>query len=1504
MGAPWNGPLEKIDDYRFRIPKAYKQGMRVDGIIYADEKMLGEIRQDQAAEQVANVAFLPGIVRNSFAMPDIHWGYGFCLTKDTKILTDFGFYKSIKDFDKDWFKQNLRCVDLHSQKAAETSILRFIRLEPKEVFRIVTKEGYEIKATEDHPFFTPLGMQSIGELSPGEKVAIFPFQGVAYEEPSNEIIASEEDIRGTLLKLGRQPNTPGFEIVLQKLKERNLLPLTYSHSKLPYILKIMGFVFGDGSMNFIGKRGDGILHFSGKPQDLEEVRRDLRKVGYTPSPLHFQKVNNSRGNNKYYDCCSFLVNASSLVVLLEALGVPRGSKVDQAYRIPKWIFKAPLWQKRLFLASLFGCELRIPHRRLHRRGYFNAPVFPMAKREKLIKNGKDFLGDIAKLLEEFGVRVLYIEKRKKHINTKGKISWALELLISPKTENLFNLWSKIGFEYNSERAFMANVCVHYLKLKLKILKEKEEVINVTIPKLLKERLSYQKIALQLAGNPLTKRFIIDVCWKLNKGRRISPRIPFNFPDFSDYLKEVTEGLGMSGMVWDEIKEIEKIPYQDFVYDFTVSHSDHNFIANNFVVSNCIGGVAATDPKEGGVISPGGVGYDINCLSPDTEILMPHGYVRKITDLERDFQKTDLVCMDLNENYFTRTKISQYIKIRPRNRVFKLKTYSGREIIATEDHPFWTPLGMKPICNLKEGDLVGVYPFQGVFYEEPSSKVIINEDDIKDVLLKLGKDSRGHGLEQIIKWLKKFDLIPLRYNSWQLPYLLKIMGYIFGDGTVYFNKKRGKGITWFYGKEEDLEKIGEDIRTIGFGCSKVYSRNRQHKIKTNYAFYEFSNIETSCKVDSSSFAALLVALGIPLGNKAAQNYDIPTWLWQAPIWQKRLFLAGFLGAELSSPKTLTGHDYNFYAPVISMNKKEDFVENGVIFLNGLTKLLREFGVKAKKISQRVEYINAKNDISYRLRLMLANTPESMINVYSKVGFEYNARRSFLANVATQYLKFKENVCRERREIALRARELHRATDKGARHIYQEIGTEAVNLRFIERSIYGGRKTSPRVPFNTMGFIEFLEAHTRGLGNSGAVWDEIVSKEEFEYSDYVYDFTVEHSHHNFIANNFVVSNCGVRLVRTNLFIDEVKTKIKELTTSLFHAIPAGVGSTGDIRISVQEERTLLVKGSRWAVEKGYGIKEDLECTEEGGCIEGANPEDVSERAYERGKKQSGTLGSGNHFLEIQEVERIYDRTLADRFCLREGQITLMIHSGSRGLGYQVCDDYLEIMGKAVRKYNISLPDRQLACAPIESPEARAYISAMRCAANYAWANRQCLMHLTRLVFERVFNKSWESLGMFLIYDVAHNIAKFEKYNIDGREKTLCVHRKGATRAFGPAHPELPARYKDTGQPVVIPGDMGRNSFLLVGTAKAEETFYSTCHGAGRLMSRTQAIKFCSGRNISRELEEKGVVVMASSRGTLAEEIPEAYKDVNDVVKVVAGAGISKIVCRMRPLGVIKG
>jgi tRNA-splicing ligase RtcB (3'-phosphate/5'-hydroxy nucleic acid ligase) len=384
-----------------------------------------------------------------------------------------------------------------------------------------------------------------------------------------------------------------------------------------------------------------------------------------------------------------------------------------------------------------------------------------------------------------------------------------------------------------------------------------------------------------------------------------------------------------------------------------------------------------------------------------------------------------------------------------------------------------------------------------------------------------------------------------------------------------------------------------------------------------------------------------------------------------------------------------------------------------------------------------------------------------------------------------------------------------------------------------------------------------------------------------------------------------NCGVRLVRTNLTFEEIQPKLKTLVATLFNEVPCGVGQSGKIRISQKERAHAVTKGVRWVVGKGFGVQEDLEHVEAGGCLEGADPEAVSERAFKRGADQLGTLGSGNHFLEVQVIDRVFDEEAASRFDLHEGEVTVMIHSGSRGFGYQVCDDSLSEMRRCLQKYNIEVPDVQLACAPIHSKEGKRYFRAMRAAANFAWANRQCLMHLTRNVFGKVFRKSWQAMNMHLIYDVAHNIAKFESFNVEGKNKLLCIHRKGATRAFGPGHPELPEAYRDLGQPVIIPGDMGRNSYLLLGTQRAQdETFGTTCHGAGRLMSRSQAVREARGRSIEQELARQGVVVMGRGRKGLMEEQPAAYKNVNDVVDVVHGAGLARRVVRMKPVGVIKG
>jgi len=379
-----------------------------------------------------------------------------------------------------------------------------------------------------------------------------------------------------------------------------------------------------------------------------------------------------------------------------------------------------------------------------------------------------------------------------------------------------------------------------------------------------------------------------------------------------------------------------------------------------------------------------------------------------------------------------------------------------------------------------------------------------------------------------------------------------------------------------------------------------------------------------------------------------------------------------------------------------------------------------------------------------------------------------------------------------------------------------------------------------------------------------------------------------------------------MRSGLSRTEVQGKIHELVEALFINIPSGVGShRKDLKLNREEQRQVLQKGARWAIERGYGTASDLETIEGGGCIEGADPDEISDRAMERGRNQLGTVGSGNHFVEVGYVAEVFDEKIAKELGLWKDQATLFVHTGSRGLGHQVCDDSIRVMMNAARKYRIELPDPQLCCAPISSPEGERYLRAMAGAANFAFTNRQMITHWARETFEQVFQKGPGDLKLDLIYDVCHNIAKIETHTIKGQQEKVCVHRKGATRAFPPGHPEIPQKYRSIGQPVLIPGDMGRCSYVLVGTQKAmEETFGSTCHGAGRVMSRHQATKAAKGRAIVRELEDRGIVVKGASLGTLVEEIPEAYKDVNDVVNVVHQAGISKKVVKLVPMGVIKG
>ena len=385
-----------------------------------------------------------------------------------------------------------------------------------------------------------------------------------------------------------------------------------------------------------------------------------------------------------------------------------------------------------------------------------------------------------------------------------------------------------------------------------------------------------------------------------------------------------------------------------------------------------------------------------------------------------------------------------------------------------------------------------------------------------------------------------------------------------------------------------------------------------------------------------------------------------------------------------------------------------------------------------------------------------------------------------------------------------------------------------------------------------------------------------------------------------------NCGTRLLRTNLTEEEVRPKIKELIDELFTSIPSGLGSTGRIRVNQKELEKVLIQGSRWALEKGFGEAQDIVVTEESGCIKGANPDRVSGKAKKRGIPQLGTLGSGNHFLEIQVVNEIYNREAAAVMGIGDiGQVLVLIHTGSRGFGHQICTDFVRLLAEAVQKYGINLPDRQLACAPIKSPEGQDYLAAMACAANFAWTNRQYIAHWTRESFCQVFKKSSREMGMAQIYDVTHNIAKIEEHTVNGKKTALCIHRKGATRAFPAGHPAIPDVYRKIGQPVIIPGDMGRYSYVAIGTETAmKETFGSTCHGAGRTQSRGATRRSLKGVDVAQTLAARGITVKSGSKASLAEEASEAYKDVADVVEVTHQAGISTKVFKTVPIGVIKG
>ena len=861
----------------------------------------------------------------------------------------------------------------------------------------------------------------------------------------------------------------------------------------------------------------------------------------------------------------------------------------------------------------------------------------------------------------------------------------------------------------------------------------------------------------------------------------------------------------------------------------------------------IGGVAAFDLDKG-IISPGGVGYDINCLTGDTKILTEFGTNKEIKDFKEELTEIEAGKLKLKQitrklpslNFYSKNIENKEIQLfmSKENEVYEIKTETGFKIKATTDHPFLTKDGMKEMGLLNKEE-IAVFPFEGIKEET------------------------------------KIDE--------KLAIISKIFGYILGDGCVSITNKLCRASA--YGKKEDLIKMKEDLKRIGINSSLNY-RERKCKVNNYYGTNEFIGKCSELNI-YSKFAIMLQELGMPVGIKSKQEYSVPEWIKKSPKYIKRLFLAGFFGAEMSSPKTHS--KTGFYSPILGQNKANEAKQSMRNLLLEISEMLSEFGIKVNKISE-VNYPKVST-----IRLIVSADEDNLLKLWRTIGFEYNEKRQKLANIASLYALKKKRLTEERIEVSRKIKEYK---DKGfkIKELVKLFVSENINERFVKRHFY--ENAGHRITLDFASFNEFKGKCLKDLEDYGCLFDKIEEIKKMGREE-VYDFTVA-DNHNFIANSFIVSNCGVRILATNLNIKEMKDKKKEVLHQISRDVPKGVGRCSVVKLSKEEIKEVLETGARWAVKRGYGSKDDLERTEDYGCLDDCKAEDVSARAIARGLPQLGSLGSGNNFLEIQEVDEIYDTRIAAAFGIKEkGQICIGIHCGSRGLGHQVASDYIQLMEE---EYGFeSLPDRELINAPIKSELGKKYLSAMRCAANFAYCNRQMIQEWTEKAVKRFFPKA----EFNLVYDVCHNIAKIEEHIVDGKKMMLCVHRKGATRSFGPGRSDLPKVYQKTGQPVLLPGSMGTASYILVGTKESEElSFSSTAHGAGRVSSRSSAIRNLRGEDVKKELEDKGVDVEAGSWKGLVEEAPSVYKDIDEVARVSDTVGLARKVCRLKPVAVMKG
>jgi tRNA-splicing ligase RtcB len=976
--------------------------------------------------------------------------------------------------------------------------------------------------------------------------------------------------------------------------------------------------------------------------------------------------------------------------------------------------------------------------------------------------------------------------------------------------------------------------------------------------------------------------ISDVVWEVPESYKQGMRVPARIYASKKLLESMDSG------VIEQATNVACLPgIVRYSYAMADAHWGYGFP---------IGGVAAFD-AERGVISPGGVGFDVNCLHPDARVIDENGVWRKIADVEKESQ--GFVTFVPNSLTTRSTKAALKQNRWESDLLLRLRTLNGKTILVTTDHPVQTRRGMIEAGKITIEDYLLTSGVDGIPYSRPSDVEIVSQSTLAKAMDKMGITNRGNVRAQTFKHLRTRGLERILLSDSRMPQLLKLLGFVFGDGAIL--EVESRHYVSFYAKASDLADIEKDLSTIGFG-PHFLGRERRHRVNPPYGPSESDSTEDSLRASSTALAVLMVALGAPYGKKANREYLIPKWLSASEDWQKKQFLSSYFGAELSTPRTVNGYDFEM--PLFSVSKLRTLSNNAIELLGGIRDLLLSLGIESSNPS-RVEghdYQDA-DGLATRYGVGILSNTANLLRFFGKVGYAYNREKQRQASIASSYLSHVQAIRDERNRIRSQAAAKYKAgTPPGS--IVESLTSEVAGSGFIRHYIWGTGGGAQL--WNETKLEDFVRKYE--AGRSGLVYDKVQSIESVPYEGPVYDVTIQDENHNFVADRVVISNCGMRLIRSNLRYSEVRPKVRELVDLIYQLVPAGVGVKGSQNFAQSQIGDITSLGVRWCAEHDLAWDDDPAHVEEGGYIKGADIRKVSRQATSRGINQFGTLGSGNHYLEIQVVDpsRFFDPALAKEFgIVHDDQVMIMIHCGSRGFGHQVCTDYLRTFETAMRRYDIRVRDRDLACLPFNSDEGRDYYAAMVCAANYAFVNRQIIVNKVRDAFSKVFHREAEALDMHLIYDVCHNVAKVERHTYDGTTADLLVHRKGATRSFGPGHPDIPAPYRSIGQPVIIGGSMETGSYLLIGTEKAmKETFGSTAHGSGRTMSRTAAKRTVRGSELQRKMMERGIYVKAATMDGLAEEAGLAYKDISEVVETMDVAGISKKVVALRPVGNIKG